>query len=88
MGKLRGDAPQTPPAHSPVPLLHRISGLQVAPKGAPSSSASQLQLNALQQPLSILSVTKVIIPSPAYRTTPRQCGLVSTSADFNLQPAT
>ncbi|CAN0347446.1 unnamed protein product [Rangifer tarandus platyrhynchus] len=55
---------------------------------APSSSASQLQLNALQQPLSILSVTKVIIPSPAYRTTPRQCGLVSTSADFNLQPAT
>lgn len=33
MGKLRGDAPQTPPARSPVPLLHRISGLQVAPEG-------------------------------------------------------
>lgn len=27
MGKLQGDAPQTPPACSPVPLLHRISGL-------------------------------------------------------------
>lgn len=53
---------------------------------APPSCSSNSTLSSSH--FLILSVTKIIIPSPAYRTTPRQCGLVSTLADFDLQLAT